>query len=293
METLIEQGITYETKLLTNKEAVELLKLNKRNRKVSKSKIREYAEVMKRKGWQLNGQAITFSKVNELLDGQHRLLAISKQEDGVTIPVIIGRGFESNSFDTIDIGKKRSPSDLLSIYGIDPKYVGTLSAAAKLLHDYYEAHKKIEENAGKKKVVAEKDIFQNKDFYTFLNLEEHKELFMEGVKKVVANKENLMLAPSESVFIYVLLLSLNKEKGEDFCNQIFTNTGIVEGSQVHILSSRLKAGASKTTYVNKPTRIAYTLKTWNCFVSGKQMSPSILSKGRIKNELNKVKAKAN
>ena len=291
--TVGNSEITHEVRNLTNKEALELLKLNTRNRKVSEAKIREYVSAMKKNNWQLNGQAITFSKLGELLDGQHRLLAISKLEDGIAVPVTIGRGFESNSFDTIDIGKKRSPSDLLSIYGIDSKNTGTLSAAAKLLHDYYESHKKVEENATtKKKVVVEKDTFQNKDFYDFINRDEHKNLFMEGVKKVLANKSNLMLSPGESLFMYVLVVGLNKDKGEEFCNQIFTNTGIVEGSSVHILSSRLKSGASKTAHVDKHTRIAFTLVTWNHFVSDKNMNPNLLSKSKIKDQLHKVKAKA-
>jgi hypothetical protein len=50
-----------------------------------------------------------------LLDGQHRLLAIV--ESGVTIESMVVMGIEESVFPTLDTGRTRSYSDVLSIYG--------------------------------------------------------------------------------------------------------------------------------------------------------------------------------
>jgi hypothetical protein len=189
---------------------------------------------------------------------------------------------KNDSFDTIDIGKKRSPSDLLSLYGVEAKEASTLAAGCKLLYRYLVTHELVKDTTIN---------LQNKDIYNFMQKEEYKDLFIEGIKKVIANKANLLLSPSESLFFYVLLVGINREKGETFCNQIFTQTEVEANTPVHVLFGRLNRSANKGTNINRSIRIACTIKTWNYFVEGIPMAPAVISKSGIKDP-DKIKAKS-
>jgi hypothetical protein len=74
-----------------------------------------YAEAMRRGQWKFNGDSIRLSKTNVLLDGQHRLHAVV--ESGTSQWFIFVDDLDDDSFDTIDQGRKRTGSDVLSIKG--------------------------------------------------------------------------------------------------------------------------------------------------------------------------------
>ncbi len=274
---------TYTAKYLTKEDALKLLKRNKRNRKISSSKLREYRGAMENGSWQLNGEPILFSEDGTLLNGQHRLLSIASLEKGEKIPVVIGVGMNNNAFDTIDIGKKRSPGDLLSLYGVDSREAGTLAAACKLMYRYLVIHEIIKDS---------NTNLQSKDIYNFIQKEEYRNLFIEGIKEVLANTSTLLLARSESLFMFVLLVGIDEEKGKKFCNHIFTQTGIEANTPLHVLVGRLNRSANKGTNINRSTRIACTIKTWNYFINNLSMSPALISRSGIK-EPDKIKALPN
>jgi Ca2+-binding EF-hand superfamily protein len=104
-----------EVKLITPELAKELLENNKSNRKISLPKVRDYANQMSAGKWKVNGDCIRISKSNITLDAQHRLLAIIRS--GVPILQVFVTDLDDDVFDTIDTGKSRNASDILSIYG--------------------------------------------------------------------------------------------------------------------------------------------------------------------------------
>lgn len=87
------------------------------NRPLCDATVKLYARQMAAGTWPINGETIKFDEAGNLIDGQHRLWAIV--ESGVTIECFVVRGVATGAFDTIDVGKKRSPGDLLSIAGED------------------------------------------------------------------------------------------------------------------------------------------------------------------------------
>ena len=56
--------------------AAEFLKRNTSNRAIKKSKIKKYADDLRRGNWKLTHQGVAISPSGRLLDGQHRLSAI-------------------------------------------------------------------------------------------------------------------------------------------------------------------------------------------------------------------------
>ena len=105
-----------EVRLITPQLAEVYLSKNKHNRHISKPMVAYFADQMKRGQWALTGQGISFDYNNNLIDGQHRLLAIIQSNISVKMLVIFE--VDAETFSVYDTGKKRSPRDVFSIEGI-------------------------------------------------------------------------------------------------------------------------------------------------------------------------------
>jgi hypothetical protein len=104
----------------------------KNDRPLSDYTVLNYAETMRQGDWKFNGDPVRLNAEGKLIDGQHRLHAIVKS--GKAQHMLIISGLNSDVFDTIDVGKRRSPADLLGIAGY--KNVNALAATIRALIIY-------------------------------------------------------------------------------------------------------------------------------------------------------------
>lgn len=105
------------------------LKTNTLNRPVRQSYVSYLAECMKRGEWGINHQAVALNG-NKLIDGQHRLLAVV--ESGLpAVKMSVINDADTASFDTIDIGVKRSHAD---IFREDVAVMAPITFIAKLIY---------------------------------------------------------------------------------------------------------------------------------------------------------------
>ncbi|WP_425628191.1 chromosome partitioning protein ParB [Vibrio neptunius] len=88
-----------------------------KNRKLSKSKVKKYAEDMKNNHWCLTGEPIIISNDGEILNGHHRLEASYQAGVGFIAPITYGVTDEL-SFAHIDVGNMRSRSQVLEMAGV-------------------------------------------------------------------------------------------------------------------------------------------------------------------------------
>ena len=100
---------------VTPKVAEYMLRNNKNNRNVSKWRVALYAEEMKRGAWKLNGETISINKNGELLNGQHRLLAVIKS--GCTVEMAVAFDVD-NDVHLFDRGRTRSVTDQMKMDGV-------------------------------------------------------------------------------------------------------------------------------------------------------------------------------
>jgi hypothetical protein len=114
-------------------EARALLDANIHNRSVKGLQAQKWTGAMAREEWVFNGDPVRVAVDGTLLDGQHRLLSII--ESGTTQILLIISGLDPKSQETMDIGAKRSPGDVLALRG--ESYPRELAAAARKLW-YYE-----------------------------------------------------------------------------------------------------------------------------------------------------------
>jgi hypothetical protein len=89
-----------------------LLAINTKNRAVRKSVVDSYVREIQNGKWILTNQGIGISENGELIDGQHRLLAI-KECGYPPIRVVVVRGLSEDSMIAVDQHSKRSARDLL------------------------------------------------------------------------------------------------------------------------------------------------------------------------------------
>lgn len=100
--------------------AAHWLQNNFRNRPVAEDVVAAYARDMVNGEWVSTHQGIAFNDRDELIDGQHRLLAIIRS--GITVSMLVTFGLKSDikgkevtTMDAVDRGRTRSVADQLKI----------------------------------------------------------------------------------------------------------------------------------------------------------------------------------
>jgi hypothetical protein len=92
---------------------------NQNNRPISSLKVSNYSKDMMTKNWSLTGETIKFGNDGLLKDGQHRLEACVRANTPFETHACFG--IDPETFQHIDIGKKRDGSDTLAMMGV-PNY---------------------------------------------------------------------------------------------------------------------------------------------------------------------------
>lgn len=98
-------------------------------RAASPSRISDLAASIKRTGWVVDGSPIRFDSDGHLIDGQHRLRAITLLE--ITVKTWVCRGVNADGATTIDTGAKRTTANYLTAMG--EKNATQLAAALALV----------------------------------------------------------------------------------------------------------------------------------------------------------------
>lgn len=95
---------------VTPQQAKSWLKTNTLNRPVRESYVDHLAESMQRGEWVVNHQPIALNGTR-LIDGQHRLMAVVRS-GLASVKMAVVKDADTKTFDTIDIGIKRSHADI-------------------------------------------------------------------------------------------------------------------------------------------------------------------------------------
>ena len=109
----VAPGIQADMRIITPEVAQALLGRNTRNRVISSASLSTLRRALRNGEWRPNGEAVKIATNNDLLDGQHRLLAIV--ETGISMTTLVVTGLPPETQDTMDTGKSRSLRDILAI----------------------------------------------------------------------------------------------------------------------------------------------------------------------------------
>jgi|TARA_A100001391_G_scaffold72215_1_gene46092 hypothetical protein len=109
-----------------------LAQTNHRNRPISALKVSKYADDMEKDNWSITGDSIKFGNDGLLKDGQHRLVACTQAKTPFVTHAVFG--IDPDTFQHIDIGKKRDGSDTLAMMNV-PNYK-TATAIIRMIISY-------------------------------------------------------------------------------------------------------------------------------------------------------------
>ena len=112
---LINSRMTVTIVLMNPELAKKILSLNIKNRKVNESSIASAVHKMKTNKWHENGESIIIGIDGRLKDGQHRLQATIRANH--QWKAVLVTGVDSKVMSSIDTGKNRSASDVLTLNG--------------------------------------------------------------------------------------------------------------------------------------------------------------------------------
>ncbi len=107
---------TFNVEDITPEYAQKILEYkNSNNRIVRKANLNKLVQSINSDEWQITNQGIAFDCEGNLLDGQHRLMAIVKT--GKTLKMMVARNMDAKIFNVVDTGTARMASDILHIGG--------------------------------------------------------------------------------------------------------------------------------------------------------------------------------
>ena len=125
---------TFNVEDITPEYAQKILEYkNSNNRTFRKTNLNKLVQTINSNEWKVTNQGIAFDCHGNLLDGQHRLMAIV--QTGRTIKMIVARNMAPKIFNVIDTGAVRRANDILYIGGCTSNSK-TIAAAIKIYLHY-------------------------------------------------------------------------------------------------------------------------------------------------------------
>lgn len=241
--------------------AKKLLATNKINRRPKTPVIKRYAELMKNGEWKEGtGEAIKISINGNLIDGQHRLMAIVLSN--ITLSFLYISELDESIFDVLDTGSIRNATDCFHIAGIKAD-----KAVPSIIQFYY-----ILKNGGttkNKHVNDKKTNSQLLDLYY-----ENPDMWDTIVRRSMNwyNNFGKILTPSTIGGFYTFFMDKNEIHATEFMSQL--TTGIDCSPIINLLRNKLISDKHSPRKMPPYLKNALIIKTWNYYRLG--VNPKIL-----------------
>ena len=248
-------GVT-KIEILTPKQAENLLKKNKVNRKLRQMKVDQYRRDMTTGKWDPNASRLMRDENGNLIDGQHRLTA--QVEAGLTLAWVITSKVPPETQENLDTHGSRSLGDILDFRG---EVNTALLAATGRLITAIEQH------------GLAMGRWQSSNEEVIATIERHPNI---RLSVEIANKyrlrQYLPLAPSLQGAAHWLIMEANdRELADNFIDRINSGAGEVEGSPILALIRRVNEIKRLNQRVQGRDYINLLIKTWNYDVEGRSI----------------------
>lgn len=236
--------------------AERALKKNRVNRSIRHNDVEKYAKDMQAEAWDFNGDTIRFDWFGNVLDGQHRLLALIKS--GKSVDFLVVRNLAPEVQDTINIGRSRTMADILHFRGEGHAQLlgATMRMIAQVLKDNMTTTR------------------ANTSTTEMLNLlDEHSEIRTSTEigwwSKTAAITR---YPPSVIATAHWMIARINgQEEANDFMTRIVTQANEAEGSAVLALTRRMNDLRRRGTRVHQKNMLGMIIKAWNYEVKNEKV----------------------
>lgn len=242
--------------------ARQFLEHNVRNRPVSEASVRRLFNEMMSGRWQYNGEAIKWSIDGVLLDGQHRLEALSRiPDDTFKIAFLAVRGLPNSAQDTMDQGRTRTAADQMAIDGLTGSDSKTIAGAIRI---YLEWQNGI--------------MFANRVINRIGNVEvvkwAHDHQFELNVMHELCGKRlrRVKCRPSLTVAVLFRFQMIDAQAADEFAEGLFTGAGLESGNPILTLRERLDRIKTQGLKTSDRDLIAFFVLAWNAWREGRSMT---------------------
>jgi len=249
----------FKNVLVTPKLAKELLLKNNDNRKISLQTVSTYANDMRDGRWkEKTAEFVKIADNNDILDGQHRLLAIIESDTCINLQ--IAYGVSKSVFDVLDTGKIRSSGDVFSIEKIENAQI-----ISTIIRSYLILSKNTKGNIN--------DSSKKHKLTNTIILEEFKKRPEFWQQVVVFGQKgyknfSTVLPASFIGTLYAYFYDISPEDSRNFINQLCSGEGITNSSITVLRQSLLKDKISQRK-MQFQDKFAIIIKTWNAVRLGK------------------------
>jgi hypothetical protein len=226
------------------------LAMRKTNRPVNLVNYNKVVKALTEGTYRLNGESIILSD-DGILDGQHRLLAVV--DTGVAMWSVVVYGIDSAYFATIDSGKVRGASDVLSIAG----HLNTTVLGASLV------------------------VLWQIGRGTVMSKEHPPTVEIEGIlaehpwlsESVTFCKRKLprMISPARLTAAHYVFSQHSRLEADRFIMDLHTGIGLKAGDPVAVLRDKIIRNTVANTKLPDNTMLALLIKAWNFRRGGKKI----------------------
>ena len=239
--------------------AFEMLEKNTMNRNIDEKRVRQYAKDMKSSRWAMNGSTIVFAEDGTLLDGQHRLWAVT--EANVPVQLLIVYNANKDSIVTMDIGKARTASNIMQIE--QSAHSVTAATLTKLLwiHDFMDC------NLAPESCRME---VSNSNLRTFYN--ERKEMIECAANLAEHGKHPFVKSHMALAFCIIGCNTAHRDRIENFFEMLKTGACLTTSHPIMTLRTRLLNSRLKVRVLSVQETLASYIRVWNAFVRGKDLT---------------------
>lgn len=253
-------------RVVTPEDAQKFLEKNNGNRKLSERNVLFFFHQMKRGDWQLTADPIKFSKTGRLLDGQHRLAALIKNNK--PIEMFIAEGLDEKIFTVLDTGKNRSAGDLLSTQGF--KNSNALAGAVRSILLYQQGYYSDPGRAARVSKATNTNIIKwiedNPEIQEILGFTNH------------VYRQFRYISHGPLTMLYWTLSRKNQEQADNFFGKYASGIELSEGSAIRLLRERLIKDSQNKTKLSSRDKTAIFIYAWNAFVTKKTIERLTLQK---------------
>lgn len=243
--------------------ARRILQSNTRNRPVSELHVNRLMNEMNSGRWRYNGEAIKWSVSNELLDGQHRLIALSRlDDDSISLPFLVVRGLPSDSQDTMDQGRTRTAADQLVIDGLGASRNSKYVASAIRAYIWWQEGRMFGDQIRNK--VSNTEVVEW--------AKSHPNELMVVSSFTITELKKVKARPSLVLAVMLKFHLIDSDAAEEFMRSLCSGAGLEIGNPILTLRERLDRISVNKLKLSERDVIGFFVLAWNAWRQGRKLT---------------------
>lgn len=258
---------TFDRVLVGLKESEDMLGTNQDNRNVRPRRVNNYARDMLNGDWMEIGDTVRFDKNGDMIDGQHRLLALRQAcTEGVELEdeTILGpnpdlkiwftvvRGLDRKAQEVMDTGAARSLADALHWR----KETNTMRLASTLrIVDAWEK--------GYRRNIANHQLSTQSNLLARFDTDP--DGFRSLVDQVSREYPKIPLQPSVLALVHYLFENISVDDADHFFAALLDGQNLAKGNPIYELRERLRDLSEEEGTKGPAYVLALTIKAWNAY----------------------------